>query len=170
MNENAEGRQARYIGGLPAFDGNAVELLPDYLAALECIAQEIDRAQRFVHIEYFAPSSDEDTQCVFAAMERAHQRGVKVRVLLDHLGSRKNPNFKKMRKWFTEAGIQYHLSLPLRFFGSRYTRFDLRNHRKIVVIDGQGRAFILRGLAPCRSENLPIQRADPAPLQNDEHR
>jgi len=70
-------------------------------------------------------------------MERAHQRGVRVRVLLDHLGSRKYPGFNKMRKWFTQVGIEYHLSLPLHFFGSRYTRFDLRNHRKIVVIDGQ---------------------------------
>src|SRR5260370_19371082 len=69
------------LGGLPAFDGNAVELLPDYLANLECIAQEIDRAQRFVHIEYFTLSRDEDTESVFAAMERAHRRGVKVRVL-----------------------------------------------------------------------------------------
>src|SRR5205807_1480135 len=47
------------------------------------------------------------------------------------------PEFKKTRTWFTEVGIEYHLVLPLRFFGSRYTRFDLRNHRKIVVIDGQ---------------------------------
>src|SRR5258708_11376117 len=57
-----------HLGGLPAFDGNAVELLPDYLANLECIAQEIDRAQRFVHIEYFTLSRDEDTESVFAAM------------------------------------------------------------------------------------------------------
>src|SRR5260370_29105873 len=81
-----------HLGGLPAFDGNAVELLPDYLANLECIAQEIDRAQRFVHIEYFTLSRDEDTESVFAAMERAHRRGVNVLVPLDHLGSRKYPN------------------------------------------------------------------------------
>ncbi len=126
-----------HLGGLPAFAGNSVELLPDYLANLECIAQEIDRAQRFVHVEYFTLSRDEETQSVFAAMERAHRRGVKVRVLLDHQGSRTYPEFKKMRKWFTEVGIEYHLILPLHFFGSKYTRFDLRNHRKILVIDGQ---------------------------------
>jgi len=58
------------LGGLPAFAGNAVELLPDYLANLECIAQEIDRAQRFVHLEYFTLSRDEDTKSVFAALLR----------------------------------------------------------------------------------------------------
>jgi len=125
------------LGGLPAFAGNAVELLHDYPTNIACIAQEIDHAQRYVHIEYFTLSLDEETQSVFAAMERAHKRGVKVRVLLDHLGSRPFPTFKKTRKWFTEVGIEYHLILPLQFFGAKYTRFDLRNHRKIVVIDGQ---------------------------------
>jgi cardiolipin synthase len=36
----------------------------------------------------------------------------------------------------TAAGIENHLMLQLHFFGSKYTRPDLRNHRKIVVIDG----------------------------------
>jgi cardiolipin synthase A/B len=125
------------LGGLPAFAGNAVELHSDYPTNIACIAQEIERAQRYVHMEYFTLSLDEETQSVFAALERAHKRGVKVRVLLDHLGSRPFPEFKKTRKWFTEIGIEYHLILPLRFFGPKYTRFDLRNHRKIVVIDGQ---------------------------------
>jgi cardiolipin synthase A/B len=125
------------LGGLPAFAGNAVELHSDYPTNIACIARAIDGAQRYVHMEYFTLSRDEDTQSVFDALERAHERGVMVRVLLDHLGSRKYPNFKKMKKWFTEVGIEYHLVLPLHFFGPKYTRFDLRNHRKIVVIDGQ---------------------------------
>ncbi len=125
------------LGYLPAFGGNSVELLPDYHDVFQRIAEEIDRAQKFVHVEYFALSRDEETECVFAAMERSVNRGVKVRVLMDHLGSRKYPNFKKMRAQLTVAGIENHLMLPLHFFGSRYTRPDLRNHRKIVVIDGQ---------------------------------
>jgi len=125
------------LGGLPAFAGNAVELHSDYPTNIACIAQEIDKAQRYVHMEYFTLIHDERTEPVFAAMERANKRGVKVRALLDHLGSRPFPEFKNTRKWFTEAGIEYHLILPLRFFGPNYTRFDLRNHRKIVVIDGQ---------------------------------
>lgn len=125
------------LGGLPAFAGNAVELLHDYPSNIACIAQEIEKAQRYVHMEYFTLSLDEETQPVFTSLERVHQRGVKVRVLLDHLGSRPSPTFKKTRKWLEEVGIEYHLILPLRFFGPNYTRFDLRNHRKIVVIDGQ---------------------------------
>lgn len=125
------------LGDLPAFAGNTVELLPEYNHVFEHIAQDIDNAQRFVHIEYFALSRDEETEGVFAAMERAVGRGVKVRVLMDHLGSRKYPNFKAMQEKLTAAGIEHHLLLPLHFFGAQYTRIDLRNHRKIVVVDGQ---------------------------------
>ncbi len=125
------------LGFLPAFGGNSVELLPDYNNIFKRISEEIDAAKKFVHIEYFALSRDEETECVFAAMERAVSRGIKVRVLMDHLGSRKYPNFKKMRARLTEAGIENHLMLQLHFFGSKYSRPDLRNHRKIVVIDGQ---------------------------------
>lgn len=125
------------LGYLPAFGGNRIELLPNYNTTLQRIAQEIDRAQRFVHLEYFTLSRDEETECVFAAMERAQSRGVKVRVLLDQLGSRSYPHFKETRAWLSSVGIEYHLMLPLHFFGANYTRPDLRNHRKIVVIDGQ---------------------------------
>src|SRR6266487_146110 len=125
------------LGFLPAFGGNSVELLPNYNDVFQRIAEEIDGAKKFVHIEYFALNRDKETECVFAAMERAVSRGIKVRVLMDHLGSRKYPNFKKMRAQLTAAGIENHLMLQLHFFGSKYTRPDLRNHRKIVVIDGQ---------------------------------
>ncbi|HEY6410344.1 MAG TPA: cardiolipin synthase [Ktedonobacteraceae bacterium] len=125
------------LSHLPAFAGNTVELLPEYNKVFERIAQDIDGAQKYVHVEYFALSRDEETEGVFAALERATRRGVKVRVLMDHIGSRKYPNFETMQEQLTAVGIEHHLLLPLHFFGANYTRIDLRNHRKIVVIDGQ---------------------------------
>src|SRR6266567_5739141 len=125
------------LGHLPAFAGNSVELLPNYDTTIQRIAQEIEHARHFVHVEYFSLNRDKETECVFAAMERAQSRGVKVRVLLDHLGSRKYPGFKQTRERLSAAGIEHHLMLPLHFFGAQYTRPDLRNHRKILVIDGQ---------------------------------
>ncbi len=124
------------LTNLPAIAGNAIELLPEYNGVFARIAQDIDSAQRFVHVEYFATSRDEETEAIFAALERAASRGVKVRMLMDHLGSRKYPNFEQMQERLTAAGIEHHISLPLHFFGAKYTRIDLRNHRKIVVIDG----------------------------------
>jgi cardiolipin synthase len=125
------------LGSLPALAGNCVELLPVYNSNIKRIAEDIDQAQKYVHIEYFTVSRDEETEDVFAAMERATSRGVKVRVLMDYLGSHSFPNFKELQKRLTAAGIQHHLMLPLHFFGANYTRPDLRNHRKIAVIDGQ---------------------------------
>jgi cardiolipin synthase A/B len=124
------------LGNLPAFAGNTVELLPGYREVFERIALAIDHAQHFVHLEYFSLSRDKETECVFTTLERAVSRGVKVRVLMDHLGSRKYPNFKETRARLEAAGIEQHLVLPLHFPGAQFTRPDLRNHRKIVVIDG----------------------------------
>jgi len=123
------------LTGLPAVAGNSVELLPDYAGSLARIAEEIEKAQHFAHIEYFIIAMDDATERCFVAMEQAAQRGVKVRVLLDDLGSRSYPHYKDMLARMTKAGIEWHLMLPLKLFSPRFTRPDLRNHRKIVVVD-----------------------------------
>jgi cardiolipin synthase len=74
------------LGGMPAFAGNSVELLTDYQAAVDCIIEEIDRAQKFVHIEYFMFADDATGGPLIDALIRAQQRGVTCRVLIDHLG------------------------------------------------------------------------------------
>jgi len=53
------------LGNLPAFAGNAVELLPGYQAAFERIALDVDHAQHFVHLEYFSLSRDKETERVW---------------------------------------------------------------------------------------------------------
>jgi cardiolipin synthase len=123
------------LGGLPAYAGNSVELLPDYAGSLARIVEAINEARYFVHIEYFIIALDKATEECFVAMEQAVQRGIKVRVLLDDLGSRSYPRYKDMLKRLTLAGIEWHLTLPFKLFNPRFTRPDLRNHRKIVVID-----------------------------------
>ena len=130
-------RLGAHLGDLPAFSGNAVELLPDYQAVFQRLAEDIDQARKFVHVEFYAISRDEETEGVFAALEKAQRRGVTVRVLMDSLGSRPYPHFKLTRARLRAASIAYYLLLPLHFFGVNYTRPDLRNHRKLVVIDGQ---------------------------------
>lgn len=124
------------LSALPAFRGNAVELISDYDEAFQRIAEEIERAQVYVHLEYFALSWDRETDVVFTALERARRRGVQVRILLDHLGSRRYPTFKETRTRLSKAGIEWHLTLPFRLGRGQFSRPDLRNHRKIVVVDG----------------------------------
>lgn len=125
------------LGGMPVFAGNSVTLLSDYDAMIRGIAADIDAALESVHIEFYIIAMDDTTECVFAAMERAVQRGVVVRVLLDQIGSRKYPRRKAMLKRMSAAGIHWHYMLPVRLFSRQWNRLDLRNHRKIVVVDGK---------------------------------
>jgi cardiolipin synthase A/B len=125
------------LGGMPAFSGNHIELLADYDQTFVCIARDVDRARRFIHLEFYALVRDTSTEVVFTALERAAARGVKVRVLLDHLGSRRYPGFHTLISRLQDAGIEAHLMLPVQLLDAEFSRIDLRNHRKIVVIDGQ---------------------------------
>ena len=79
-------------------------------------------------------SWDEVTDVFFASLERAVARGVTVRLLLDHLGSRKYPGWKQFCQRMTDAGIRWRLMMPLLPLKRRWRRPDLRNHRKILVI------------------------------------
>lgn len=122
------------LSGMPAMAGNTVELLPDYVGAVDRIVQDIDAAQRYVHLEYFMFADDKIGAPVVDALVRARERGVVCRVLIDHLGNfgYHGPVLKRLRA----AGIPVHQMLPAKPFDNQWNRIDLRNHRKIVVVDG----------------------------------
>jgi cardiolipin synthase len=122
------------VSGMPVMAGNTVELLSDYVGAVERIVQDIDAAQRYVHLEYFMFANDKVGAPVIDALVRARERGVVCRVLIDHLGNfgYHGPVLKRLRA----AGIPVHQMLPAKPFDNQWNRMDLRNHRKIVVVDG----------------------------------
>ena len=68
-------------------------------------------------------------------MEDAVKRGVEVKVLFDWYGSKKYPRRREMKRRMTQAGIQWRQMLRFTLKWGNYTRLDLRNHHKIVVID-----------------------------------
>jgi cardiolipin synthase len=126
----------RNLGGLPVVKGNAVALITDYAEMLTQIAADIDAAEYYVHVAFYILIADQETEICFAAMERAVARGLSVRVLYDPVGSRKFPTYRATLERMQQAGIQAHPMLPLRKRGD-FNRPDLRNHRKIVVVDGR---------------------------------
>src|SRR3954471_3838882 len=75
--------QNQRLGALPAVGGSAATLSGDYTGSIDAMAAEIDTAKRFVNVEFFIVSFDATTKGFFAAMERAVQRGVHVRLLMD---------------------------------------------------------------------------------------
>ena len=97
---------------------------------------DIDRAKKYVHVEFYILSLDPTTAPFFDALENAHQRGVRVRVLMDHIQSMRKPGFRQTKKRLTDAGISWQLMLPVQPFKGKWQRPDLRNHRKLLIVDG----------------------------------
>ena len=96
--------------------GNVATLNGDYLKAIKAIADDIDLARDYVHIEYFILVYDDTTQPVFDALRRARERGVTVRVLSDHMAQFAYPNRKETVKMLTDMGAQYYPMLPIQPF------------------------------------------------------
>lgn len=125
------------LTGFPMLAGNQLEFITDYRTVLERIAADIDRATEYVNIEFYILGWDEQVaKPVYESMARAAERGVKVRLLFDHLGTMRTSGYRKLLKYLRGTKIHYRRALPLQPLKGLWRRFDLRNHRKIVVIDG----------------------------------
>lgn len=130
-------RQAVRVSGIPALPGNRLDLYDDSHDALAAIVDDLDAAKDRVHLEFYIWFDGGEVDRVADALVRAAQRGVTCRVLVDAVGSkaflRGSPKLKAMRA----AGVEVVASLPAGLFRALFRRLDLRNHRKLVVIDGR---------------------------------
>ncbi|MDP9735298.1 cardiolipin synthase [Curtobacterium sp. 260] len=126
----------RELGAMPLVGGNSAELYPDSYESVQEMTRAIDQSRRFVHVEFYIATLDDTTRPYFEALARAQARGVTVRFLLDHWASRGYPGYKDTLAFLDRANIEWHLMLPLQPLQGKFQRPDLRNHRKIMVIDG----------------------------------
>lgn len=113
---------------------NQVQLFTDGREKFDALLADIAKAKNHIHMEYYIFRGDHLGQELLVALVDAAKRGVKVRVLLDAWGSN---------------GVARHFFEPLKDVGGEVTfffplfvpylnpRINYRNHRKIVVIDGQ---------------------------------
>jgi cardiolipin synthase len=127
----------RNLGAMPLAGDNAAHLIAEYQASLDAMADAIRAAERYVHVEFYILQTDEATDNFFRALEEVSARGVTVRVLMDHWANRGKPFYKQTRKRLDIMGAQWHLMLPVQPFRGKYQRPDLRNHRKLLVVDGR---------------------------------
>ncbi|MRG60692.1 cardiolipin synthase [Agromyces sp. CFH 90414] len=130
-------RQNQQLGALPAVGGNTATLIGEYTASVDAMADEIDTATRFVNVEFYIASFDATTKGFFGAMERAVRRGVRVRLLMDFIASRNVTGHDETRTELDRIGVEWSYMLPVRPFKGEYQRPDLRNHRKLLVVDGR---------------------------------
>jgi cardiolipin synthase len=122
--------------GVPAVGGNRVELLHNWFDVFERIIFDINAAQSTVHVEFYIWEPGGIADKVVDAVIRAAERGVTCRVLVDAMGSRaflKSDLVRRLRA----AGAHVKDALPGGPWRLSLVRFDLRQHRKVVVIDGR---------------------------------
>ncbi|HWU45894.1 MAG TPA: cardiolipin synthase [Humibacter sp.] len=126
----------RNLGAMPLVGGNTASLIRDYRGSLDAMTEAIDQAKRYVHVEFYILTWDKTTGPFFDALEAAVKRGVRVRVMLDHIASLRTRHYKRTIKRLASMGAQWCLMLPVQPFKGKYQRPDLRNHRKLLVVDG----------------------------------
>jgi cardiolipin synthase len=115
--------------------GNAVELLADYDASLQALLDDIDQARERVHLLYYLMFDDAVGEAIVQALQRAAARGVHCRVLLDAVGAKRG--LRRYRHRLQALGVDVRAMLPGGLRWRRSGRMDLRNHRKIAVIDNR---------------------------------
>ena len=84
-----------------------------------------------------SPSWDDTTDIFCTALAEAVKRGVQVRLLYDDIASRGYPALKEMNSKLTAAGIEWHEMMPIKPLKGKWRRPDLRNHRKLLVVDSK---------------------------------
>jgi cardiolipin synthase len=129
-------RQAEVVSGLPAMDGNRLTLIANPQAIIDAIIAAIDNAKSSCHLQFYIWQHGGKINDVAAALIRAAGRGVSCRLLLDSIGSR---TFLKsdMVNTLRDAGILIREAMPANLIKLLFSRIDIRNHKKIVIIDGE---------------------------------
>lgn len=107
---------------------NEVKLLHCGTEYFPAMVEAIDAAQYDVYFETYIFADDETGQAVLAALMRAGQRGVTVRVITDWFGTG-NSRSNRMHAQLLEAGVEH------RIFNPWFRRGVTRTHRKICVVD-----------------------------------
>lgn len=120
--------------GLPALSGNTLHLQRTPQEILNSVIDDIESAQHEIRMMFYIWHPGGLADAVGAALIRAAQRGVDVKLLLDSAGS---PRFFRS-PWLgqmQEAGIDVIQALEVSPWRIFLRRLDLRQHRKIIVID-----------------------------------
>jgi cardiolipin synthase A/B len=112
--------------------GNRVTLLNNGEEKFPALFTALQKARSHIHIEYYIFTADDVGNRIADILIQKHEEGIEVRVIVDDVGSN---HIKDIPKRFKKAGIPLLKTMPVAF--SSLANSNYRNHRKIVVIDGQ---------------------------------
>lgn len=127
-------RFAQTLGRLPCAGGNSIELIDNYDGFIDRLASDIREAKRTVDLLVYIFADGAVGQRVAAELAEAVRRGVRCRVMFDPVGSHRWRRGTLLM--LRNAGVEVREALPVRWLRHR-GRADMRNHRKLFVIDGE---------------------------------
>ena len=118
----------------PLYGGNKIEFYGSAESMLTSLFLEIEKAEKYVHIQFFIFMDDEIGCKVRDLLLEKVKQGVEVRLIYDDVGSwkAKNKFFRNMEKQGIQVGSFLKVKMPV-----LTSRVNYRNHRKVVVIDGK---------------------------------
>ncbi|AEW77580.1 cardiolipin synthase [Aggregatibacter actinomycetemcomitans] len=121
---------------IPCVLGNELHILDTPESIMRSIIEDIKGAEKSINMVFYIWSAKGLVDEVMEALIAARQRGVEIRILLDSVGSR--PFLKSQDcRLMQEQGIEITETLHVNLFRMFFSRIDLRQHRKIIVIDNQ---------------------------------
>lgn len=113
---------------------NKVEILNNGEETFPAVFSALSEARKYIHLEYYILERGKLLDRLIEILIAKAKAGVEVRVIYDDVGSWRLP--KKRIQEMREAGIQVYPFLPVRFHKIA-NKANYRNHRKIIVIDGE---------------------------------
>ncbi|MEX3982872.1 cardiolipin synthase [Paraburkholderia sp. EG287A] len=126
------------LGGMPLVPGNAVRTLVNGEATFSAIFDAIEQARHYVIVQFFIVRADALGDMLKDVLLDCSKRGVRVYFLYDSIGSFDLP--ASYVHELQDSGVEVHPFSTKRHFVNRF-QLNFRNHRKIVVVDGQ-HAFV----------------------------
>jgi cardiolipin synthase len=126
---------AEAVGDNDPLGGNSLTLMGETDLFVQALVDDIDSAQHHCHLLFYIFLTDFTGKRVAEALMKAAARGVDCRVLVDAVGSKMFTR-SSLRKRMEQAGVRVVEALKAHPLRMLFARIDLRNHRKIAVIDG----------------------------------
>lgn len=122
--------------GFPPLRNNRLSCLNNTSDFIDCVCADIAAAKHHVHIQTYIWQPTGAGVKVAQCLIDASKRGVLCRVLVDAVGSKAFLASDLPRR-LNEAGVRVVQALPANILRAAFQRLDLRNHRKIIVVDGR---------------------------------
>jgi cardiolipin synthase len=122
------------VSGWPLTAGNRIELLRDASLIFDAMISAIEAAREYVYFSTYIFDGGPLGRRFAAALKAAAERGADVRVLLDGVGDWYS--WERAGRLFKGTRVRFALFLPPRLWPPTI-RVNLRNHRKILAVDGQ---------------------------------